>query len=417
MLRLPFMKRAPKDKVTASFEDVPQLPGGACLISPPDESPKRKAELLNLYHGLFQASATSNPASVFILGVPDAEVLRRYPNAKPLLPTTDVGRVDIAPSSAMALLRALFGTSELKDEIWDIFYLEHAGAELAKAGPLAMIPSWAESQLSLVSILTVLTGLQRDTATVGALYRALMQSENFEFQLLDHIKSELAIEGSAGKVSPKTKASLHRWRRHASAVVTKLREIIDEPPLSLQLIPALREAQNGSYATYYIPEKYWTEVAPVLDVLVLSRGESSARHWLIDIDYLGGEYADAFSAASRLGAHLWQAKDNPSANHNIWWVLNSDIGPAQKKQFHHRCAQGSTFIIGPMEAVERSAINAMSPSLPDDDEYAGNHQYGVFRTIDRRYKCFTPLQIEAALLAVEELISTGISITGKKEVN
>ena len=388
---------------TASFKDIPQLPGGATLITPVDASPDLKGYLRDLFHGLFQSSATGNPASVFIIGVPDNEVLRRYPNAKALRPHESVSRVDITPSSAMGLLRALYGTGPLSEHIWTLFYLECAGNEIAKAGPLAMIPSWVEQQLSLETIAAVLTGMQRDDATVGAMVRALSQSNNFEFQLLDWIRHDTTIDQGGCKLSASTKKALNRWRQHALAVVKALRETIDNPPISLKLIPALREAQQGQYGVYYIPEEFWVDVAPILDVLVLSRGTQSSRHWLIDIAQLGAEYPEGFNAATRLGAHLWQARGTSDVGHNVWWMLDSEIMPVQPKQYDHRCAQGSTFLIGPMEAVEVSAINAFAPSFQHEVRYVGIHDFGVFRTADFRFKTFTPTEIAASVQAVLEL--------------
>lgn len=391
------------DKTAGSFKDIPQLPGGASLITPMASTPEIREYLKNVFHGLFQASATGNPASVFIIGVPDDEVLRRYPNAKPLMPHDTVGRVDITPSSAMGLLRALYGTGSLKAHIWTLFYLEQAGNEIAKAGPLAMIPSWVEQQLSLETIGAVLTGMQRDDATVGAMVRALSKSDDFEFQLLDWIRYDTTIDQGGGKLSSSTKKALNRWRRHSGAVVKELRETIDNPPVSLKLIPALREAQQGQYGVYYVPEEFWADVAPILDVLVLSRGTQSSRHWLIDIAHLGSEHPEGFNAATRLGAHLWQARGTSTIGHNVWWILDSEILPAKPKQYDHRCAQGSTFLIGPMEAVEDSAVNAFAPSFQHEACYTGNQDLGVFRTADFRFKTFTPVEVSASVRAVFEL--------------
>src|SRR5690554_2480936 len=147
--RLATLFRAPRPPGAAGkgsspvpFGNIPSAPGGAALVSPAET----RSEMLPLLHGMMQASVVAQPGAVFLVGLDLEDVERFYPTAQRLAPTERVGRVFMTPSSAMTTLRVLLGADQLSHLLLELVYLEHAGNELSKTGPLVMIPEWVREQ-------------------------------------------------------------------------------------------------------------------------------------------------------------------------------------------------------------------------------------------------------------------------------
>ena len=378
-------------KAPPRFEEIPRLAGGASLVYPSswltDTSKEDNiSNLENAFHGLFQASVTANPGSVFLIGVDEDEIKQRYPMAQALQPTEKVGRVSMTPASVMSILRGLFGESSMRPYLWDLFYLEQAGNELSKPGPMAMIPEWVKEQLKVETIGAAICGMHRHDATVGAAVRALMKQEHFKFELIDSLYRD--AEDAQGALSASVSASLSKWSIHASEVVTALRTMIDEPPIALQYLPAIRDAQAGQPGVYYLADSAMSEVAPVLDALVLSSGLGAAHHWYINTTALGHYHTDGLNAANRLAAALWQAREARESGFGpvVWWDIGGEI-PLQNgaKTYQHRCIQGSSFIIGSHQEVVSAAEKSLDIELSLDAPVS-DHQIAAFRISDKAFR-------------------------------
>jgi len=384
-----------------SFEEIPRLSGGACLVTPDSSRHSGDNKVLttrfvDAAHGLFQRSVTDQPGSVFLVGMQEEEVKKRYPMAVCLEPVEKVGRVSMTPASAMSMLRNLLGQREAKSYLWELFYLEQAGNELNKPGPLAMIPKWMEEQLRVETIASAICGMQRHDASVGAAVRALMRQEQFSFAILDHLQEDVE---KGGQLSPKVTKLLSQWADHAASVVASFREILDHPPVPLQYLPAVREAQEGAPGVYYFPESVMTEIAPVLDAIVLSGGLRAPHHWYINVPAVGDHNGDGLNAISRLGAALWQAGDARKAGYGpiVWWELGGQVPVnSDAKTYHHRCMQGSAFIIGPTSPVLEAAecllnVDHQMPNITDSTDLVA-----AYRLEDQAFVHFRSEQVRAA---------------------
>jgi hypothetical protein len=391
-----------QSRTTPSFDDIPRLAGGASLVYPSawlkDEGKHDDiAALEDVFHGLFQRSVTAQPGSVFLVGMKEAEIKARYPMAKELAPAEKIGRVSMTPASVMSFLRSLLGDREMKPYLWDLFYLEQAGNELSKSGPLAMIPDWVEKQLKVETIAAAICGMHRHDATVGAAVRALMKQENFSFALLDQLQHD--AEASQGRLSHDVSKALTTWSKHASEVVVSLRQLLDNPPIPLQYLPAVRDAQKGAPGVYYFPDEAIGEIAPVLDAMVLSSGLGDPHHWYIDVAAVGDHHADGLNAISRLGAALWQAREAREAGFGsmIWWSLDGEVPEhGNTKTYQHRCVQGSSFIIGQTNSVMGAAGSTFGIEPDLLDEKLSQKQVGVYRIADQAFRHLSEVQERAA---------------------
>src|SRR5690554_5111237 len=139
------LRRQPSSRAAETpFGHIPGAPGGATLVYPEGS----QSSMAPLLHGMMQSSVLAQPGAVFLVGLKESEIHDLYPTAQRLEPTEKVGRISMSPSSAMTTLRVLLGNHELSDLLLELVYLEHAGNELSKTGPLAMIPAWVKEQLS-----------------------------------------------------------------------------------------------------------------------------------------------------------------------------------------------------------------------------------------------------------------------------
>lgn len=403
MLGIARLFRRPKAD-TPNFGHIPLLPGGVSLAYPNAWRDEVKhVDKLNhvqdVAHGVFQRSVTNNTGSAFLIGLPETEIKRRYPMAKKLEPIEKVGRVSISPKSAMLLLRNLFGDREVSPYVWDLFYLEQAGNELGKPGPFAMIPDWVEDQLKVETIASVLCGMQRHDATVGAAIRALMQQDDFSFALIDTLKKDIHAE--QGKLSLEVSQALGKWSQHASEVVVALRDLLDNPPIPLQYLPAVREAQKGQPGVYYFPEEVMGEIAPVLDAIILAGGAGGdPHHWYVSLPELGEYHADGLNAASRLGAALWQSRESREAGFGpaVSWDLGGEVPePISTKASQHRCVQGSAFLLGYADSVIEGMRSGMGLDIDEDLEITSK-RVGVCRVADSAFQHLNSTEEQAAAL-------------------
>lgn len=369
-LSLPFLSRLVR-RQPPDFGAIPALSGGATLVYPPtwvtDPASSNALDgLRDAAHGMFQRSVTATPGAVFLVGLSEDEIKARYPMAQALAPVEKVGKVSMTPPSVMSLLRALMGSDVLKEYIWDLFYLEQAGNELSKPGPLAMIPDWVEDQLKVETMAAVICGMQRHDATVGAAVRALMKQDRFSFAMLDHLQQN--AESGERKISPDVSQMLSAWSNHAARIVAELRRLLDDPPLALQYLPAIKEAQEQAPRVYYFPEEALPAIAPVLDTMVLSSGMRGAHHWYIDTDTLALHDSDGFNAVSRLGAALWQSRETRESGLGpaVWWDIGGEPPKTEgAKTFQHRCVQGSSFVFGYADQVVPAAVRSLGMNPPE----------------------------------------------------
>lgn len=352
-----------------AFGHIPSAPGGAALVAPE----KVHGDLTPLLHGLMQASVIDQPGAVFLVGLPVAEIERLYPTAQRLIPTETVGKVTMAPSSAMTMLRVLFGGNRLADSLLELVYLEHAGNELSKTGPLALIPPWVKEQLSPEGIYRVFCSPQRADATVGGAFKALYHHPEFSFSMLDGI----AEAATTKRISPDYEKRLKAWEARAQKVADTLGEIIDSPPLVLRLLPAIRDAQEAvTPSVWYLHPDDLSEVAPVLDALALSHGLRQRHHWYINADAVGHASPDGLNALERLSVALWQHRDACEEGYGpaLWCDLGAEAPELNgSRTFKHRAIQASSMIVGDESAVMNSVINALDidPSAFDWEAQMG----------------------------------------------
>lgn len=369
-------------KRTPAFEDIPTAAGGALAVGSHPESNI-------ILQGVMQASVTRQPGAVFLLGMSEDEVLARYPTAQALEPVDSVGRVTMTPSSVFTILRVLFGTDQLADYLMEIVLLEHIGLESDRPAPLAMMPTWAEQQLTPTRLLGLLYGFQRTEGAVGAAFKSLQGNPKFTFGMLD----ELQTSAASGKVSHKHRAMLEAWASHCAEVVKALRETIDNPPLSLRLLPAIRDAQESSSpSVWYLKDEVLKEVADTLDVLVLSHGLRQRHHWYIDASVVGALEPTGLNALSRLGAALWQNRAARESGYGpaLWCHLGSEITDHSGKGFDVRCAQGCSIVLG----NEPELIQSIKSALPVDQEAFDwsprDDRFGMYRHQDASYRNILP---------------------------
>lgn len=340
----------------AAFHHIPSAPGGATLVAPADH----QAALTPFLHGMMQASVVDQPGAVFLVGVPLETVERLYPTAQRLAPVEDIGRVSMTPASAMTALRVLLGASTLADYLLELLYLENAANELSKSGPLAMIPTWAKEQLSPEGIYRVFCSPQRADATVGSALKSLYHHPGFSFALLD----ALGKAAETKRISSWHEKQLKKWEAHATVVADTLGEIIDNPPTSFSILPAIRDAQNAATpGVWYIHPDDLPACAPVIDALALSHGLRQRHHWYIDAAALGDASPDGLNALERLSVALWQHRDACEGGHGpALWCNLGDEAPAVggARSFKHRTIQASSMVLGDEAAVMNSVIHALN---------------------------------------------------------
>lgn len=337
------------------FDQIPSAPGGASLVSTADHLD----ELTPMLHGMMQSSVMQQPGAVFLVGLSEEEALRFYPTAQRLVPTEKVGRIAMSPSSAMTLLRVLFGASSLSGHMHELIYLEHAGNEMSKPGPLAMVPPWVKEQLTPSSIYRLLCNPTRADGTVGGALKALLQHPDFNFRMLDSISHA----DPSKPIPPKDMKLLKDWEKRGQLIAETLGEIIDNPPLPLQLLPAIRSAQEAvTPSVWYIHEDDLPEIAPVLDALALSHGLRQRHHWFVNADALGKASSDGLNALERLSVALWQHRDACMQGYGpaLWCSLGTEALPLQgARNYKHRSLQATSMVIGEETAVMNSVINSL----------------------------------------------------------
>lgn len=385
------LRRHHKSPKEFPFAQIPSAPGGASLVAPQGI----QSRLEPLLHGMMQASVVKQPGAVFIVGLPEEEVVERYPTAIRLSPTESVGRVSMTPSSAMAILRVLYGRDALSEHLLDLVYLEHAGNEVSKAGPLAMIPPWVKEQLSPEGIYRVFCSPQRADSTVGGALKALQQHPAFSFAMLDAITEAATTK----KIPSDYESWLKAWENHAQSVASTLGSIIDSPPLSLQLLPAIRDAQEASRpgVWYFHPEDL-PEVAPILDALVLSHGLRQRHHWFVNADAVGKASADGLNALERLSVALWQHRDARDEGYGpaLWCLLGNEAPEIQgSRTYKHRTIQASSMIIGDEESVMNSVINSLGVDPDAFDWHTKPGRPGIFYPKRGQFRHWRALELGA----------------------
>lgn len=340
----------------AVFGDIPIAPSGASFVSSSDHAP----DIEPILHGMMQASVIRQPGAVFLVGLDEATALSYYPSASRLSTTEKVGKVSMSPSSAMTLLRVLFGAGRLSDFLLELIYLEHAGNEMSKPGPLAMIPPWVKGQLSPEGIYRLFCSPQRSDSTLGGALKALLHHPGFNFSILDSVSEA----SSTQRLSNRTERLLKEWEARGHAIAELLGEIIDTPPLPLQLLPAIRAAQEAENpSVWYVHPDDLPEIASVLDALILSHGLRQRHHWLVNADALAAASSEGLNALERLAVALWQHRDAGAEGYGpaLWCNLGSEAPAVQgAKTYKHRAIQATSMVIGDETAVMNSVVNSLA---------------------------------------------------------
>lgn len=386
-LKLPsiFQKRS----MSAPFDDIPTSPGGAVLVH------KTGTKSSRLLHGVMQASNTVQHGPVFLVGMLEEEIAVSYPTAKRLMPVEKIGKVSMTPSSAITILRVLFSRTELADVLYELSYLEHAGAQLSKPGPLAMVPSWVREQLSPEGIYRVFCSPQSHEAVVGGAFKALFNHPGFSFDLLDGIYAA----SQSKKISHAHESKIKHWSQNADKVATTLGALIDSPPLSLQFLPAIRDAQESSTpSVWYIHPDDLESIAPVLDALILSHGLKQRHHWYIDATRLGEASPLGLNALQRLSAALWQLRDAREEGYGpaMWCDLGGIAPPiASSPAFQNRAIQGASIVLGDEQAVMESVINSIGVAEEAFDWESIEGRQGMFHPKSGKFRHFHEHELEA----------------------
>jgi hypothetical protein len=180
--------------------------------------------------------------------------------------------------------------------------------------------------------------------------------------------------------------------------------MIDEPPLALRLLPNIRAVQNNSNPrVFYLHPDDLTEVAPLLDILILSHGLRQRHHWLIDTQGLNSDSSEALNSLERLGAALWQARDARMGGYGAAvWVFMRDSIPSvgATRTYQHRLIQGVTQLVGRESDVLNAAVNALD--LPADavEDHADKAKLCAFRVEDFAFRHFNDGEITASIASL-----------------
>lgn len=390
--------RTPRPPSDVAFGHIPSAPGGASLVSRPEHRTLGRQFL----HGMMQASVVKQPGAVFLVGLPVEDIKALYPGAARLSPSEAIGKVTTTPASAMTMLRVLLGGDRLADVLLELVYLEQAGNELSKAGPLAMIPPWVQEQLSPEGIYRVLCSPQRADATVGSAVKALLHHPGFSFSMLDAV----AEASETKRIDPRHEKQLKSWEAHANKVASILGEVIDTPPTALQLLPALREAQDASTPrVWYIHPNDLPECAPVIDALALSHGLRQRHHWYVDAAALGDASPDGLNALERLSVALWQHRDACENGHGpaLWCDLGDSATEVRgARNFKHRAIQGTSMLVGDESSIMESAIHSLEIDPEAFDWEALEGRPGMFYSRAAQFRHWRDIEKQAVRQHVAE---------------